>query len=53
LGIVIGGVHGGAKFRMTMKVNFQLPEKKTVSYLTQNASVSFSKDDMEILKDTV
>ncbi len=53
LDIVIGGDHGGGKFRMMMKVNFCLLEKKTVSFLTQIASVSFSKDDTEILKDTV
>jgi hypothetical protein len=53
LDIVIGGDHGGGKFRMTMKVNFRLSENKTVSYLTQIASVSFSKDETKILKDTV
>jgi len=51
--IVIGGDHGGGKFRMTMKVNFRLPNKETISYLTQIASVSFSKDNIEILKETV
>jgi hypothetical protein len=53
LDIVIGGDHGGGKFRMTMKVNLQLSDKATVSYLTQIASPSYSKDDIEILKDTV
>jgi hypothetical protein len=38
---------------MMMKVNFHLPEKKTVSFLTRFASVSFSKDGMKIFKDTV
>jgi hypothetical protein len=38
---------------MTMKVNFRLPNKETVSYLTQIASVSFSKNNIEILKETV
>ncbi len=52
LDIAIGGDHGGGKFHVTMKVNFCLPEKKTVSYLTQLASVSFSKDDINNLKDT-
>ena len=51
--IIIGGDHGGGKFRMSMKVNFRLAEKKTHSYLTQIASVSFSKDKLEILKETV
>jgi len=51
--IIIGGDHSGRKFRMTMKVNFQLPNKETVSYLTQIASVSFSKHNIEILKETV
>ena len=51
--IIIGGDHGGGKFRMSMKVNFCLAGKKTHSYLTQIASVSFSKDKLEILKDTV
>ncbi len=36
-----------------MKVNFQLVEKKTHSYLTQIASMLFSKDNTEILKETV
>ncbi len=36
--IVIGGDHGGGKLRMTMKVNFHLPEKKMVSCLTQIAA---------------
>jgi hypothetical protein len=48
--LIIGGDHGGGKFRMTMKVNFRLPGKKTVSYLTQIASVSYSKDKTEILR---
>ena len=51
--VVIGGDHGGGKFRMTMKVNFRLPGKQTVSYLTQIASVSYSKDKTEILRETV
>jgi len=51
--IIIGGDHGGGKFRMSMKVNFRLVEKKTHSYLTQIASVSYSKDNTEILKETV
>ncbi len=42
LDIMIGGDYGSGKFCVTMKVNFRLPEKKTVSYLTQLASVSFS-----------
>ncbi len=41
--IIVGGDHGSGKFRMSMKVNFRLAEKKTHSYLTQIASVSFSK----------
>jgi hypothetical protein len=53
LDIVTGGDHGGGKFRMTMKVNFRLSDKATVSYLTQIASISYSKDDTEILKLTV
>jgi len=51
--IVIRGDHGGGKFHMKMKVNFRLPETKTVSYLTQIASVSYSKDKTEILRETV
>ncbi len=51
--VIIGGDHGGSKFRMMMKVNFRLPGKKTVSYLTQIARVSYSKDNTEILRDTV
>ncbi len=38
---------------MTMKVNFRFPEKGTVSYLTQIASVSYSKDKTAILRETV
>ena len=38
---------------MTMKVNFRLPDKGTVSYLTQIASVSYSKDKTAILRETV
>jgi len=53
LDIVTGGDHGGGKFWMTMKVNFRLSDKATVSYLTQIASISYSKDDTEILKLTV
>jgi len=51
--LIVGGDHGGGKFRMTLKVNFRLADKSTVSVLTQIASVSFSKDDTEILKATV
>jgi len=51
--LVIGGDHGGGKFRVTMKVNFRLPDKGTVSYLTQIASVSYSKDKTAILRETV
>jgi hypothetical protein len=51
--VIIGGDHGGRKFHMTMKPNFRLPNKETVSYLTQSASISFSKDNIEILKETV
>jgi hypothetical protein len=51
--IVIRGDHRGGKFWMTMKVNFRLNVKKSVSFLTQIACVSFSKDDIDILKDTV
>ena len=51
--IIIGGDHGGGKFRMSMKVNFFLAAKKTHSYLTQIVSVSFSKDKLEILKETM
>jgi hypothetical protein len=51
LDIVIGGNHGGGEFRMAMMLNFWLPEKEIVPYLTQIASVSFSKDDTEILKE--
>jgi len=51
--IVVGGDHGGGKFRMTLKVNFRLEDNSTVSYLTQVASVSFSKDETKILKETV
>lgn len=35
-----------------MKVNFHLHDKISVSFLTQIACVSFSKDDINILKDT-
>ena len=51
--LIVGGDHGGGKFRMTLKVNFCLADKSTVSVLTQIASVSFLKDDTEILKATV
>jgi hypothetical protein len=51
--IIIGVDHGGSKFRMSMKVNFCLAGKKNHSYLSQIASVSFSKDKLEILKETV
>jgi hypothetical protein len=51
--VVIGGDHGGGKFHMTMKVNFHLPGKQTVSYLTQIESLSYSKDKTEILRETV
>ncbi len=53
LDVVIGGDHGGGKFHMTMKVSFRLPGKQTVSYLTQIASVSYSKDNTDILRETV
>ncbi len=46
--IVVGG-----KVRMKLKVNFHLQDKSAVAFLTQNTSVSFSKDDTEILKETV
>jgi len=51
--VVIRGDHGGGKFHMTMKVNFHLPGKQTVSYLTQIATVSYSKDNTDILRETV
>jgi hypothetical protein len=51
--LIVGGDHGGGKFRMTLKVNFRMEDKSTVSVLIQLASVSFSKDDTEILKATV
>jgi hypothetical protein len=51
--IVVGGDHGGGKVRMTLKVNFHLQDKSAVAFLTQITSVSFSKDDTEILKETV
>jgi hypothetical protein len=51
--IIVGGDHGVGKFRMTLKVNFCLQDTSTVSFLTQTASVLFSKDDTEILKETV
>ena len=47
--IIVGGDHGGGKFRMMLKVNFHLQDKSTVSFLTQIASVSFSKEGTEIL----
>jgi hypothetical protein len=46
---IIVGDHGGGKFRMMLKVNFHLQDKSTVSFLTQIASVSFSKEGTEIL----
>jgi hypothetical protein len=48
--IIIGGDHGGGKFCMLIKVNLQLVEKKTYSYLRQIANSSFTKD---ILQETV
>jgi hypothetical protein len=36
--IVIGGDHGGGKFRMTMKVNFRLPNKETLGRSTDHCS---------------
>ncbi len=51
--MIIGGDHGGGKFHMSMKVSFQLVEKKIHSYWMQIASMSFSKDNTEILKETV
>jgi len=38
---------------MTMKVNFHLTKKKTVSSLTQIASVSYSKDKSIVLRATI
>jgi hypothetical protein len=38
---------------MTMKVNFHLTRKKTVSSLTQIASVSYSKDKTIVLRATI
>jgi hypothetical protein len=38
---------------MSMKVNSHLVENKTHSYLTQKASISFSKGKLEILNETV
>jgi hypothetical protein len=38
---------------MAIKVHICLPEKKSVSYLTQLASVLFFKDSIMILKETV
>ncbi len=51
--IILGRGHGSCKFHMSMKVNFQLAEKKPHSYLTQTASASFLKDNLEILKETM
>jgi hypothetical protein len=52
LDIAVGGDHGGGKFRMSLKLNFRFSDT-TISHLFQIASVSYSKDDMQILKKVV
>ena len=52
LDIAIGGDHGGGKFRMSLKLNFRFPDT-TIAHLFQIASVSFSKDDINILRKVV
>jgi len=50
---VVGGDHGGGKFRMTLKVLLVFSSKKSISKLYQIATVEHSKDETEILKRTV
>ncbi len=49
----VGGDHGGGKFRVTLKLLLRYHDKKSYSRLFQIASVSHSKDDIDILKATV
>ncbi len=49
----IVGDHGGGKFCMTLKVLFRFENSNTISKLFQIVSVSYSKDETEILQSTV
>jgi hypothetical protein len=50
---MVGGDHGGEKFRMMFNILLRFSSKKSISRLYQIASVEHSKDDAEILKTTV
>jgi hypothetical protein len=51
--MTIGGDHGGGKFHVTLKLLLRYDDDKTYSWLFQIASVSHSKDDIDILNRTV
>jgi hypothetical protein len=41
--LIVGGDHGGGKLRMTLKVNFRLQDKSTVSFLLKLPVFHFLK----------
>jgi len=51
--MTIGGNHGGGKFRVTLKLLLRYDDIKTYSRPFQIASISHSKDDIDILNRTV
>jgi len=51
--IAVGGDSGGGFFRMMLKVLFRFNSKPSVSRIFQIASVSYSKDDIEVFQRTV
>jgi hypothetical protein len=53
LDICVGGDHGGGKLRMSLKLLFRFEAKDTISRLYQSASVSHSKDNSQLLNETV
>jgi hypothetical protein len=51
--IVTGGDHGGGRFRMLLKLMLRFEEKPTMKRLFEIANVQHSKDDIEVLNQTV
>jgi hypothetical protein len=49
----VGGDHRGGKFRMAFKIILAFSSKKSITRLYQISSVEHSKDDTEILTETV
>jgi hypothetical protein len=51
--IVTGGDHGGGRFQMLLKLMLRFGEKPSMKRLFEIANVQHSKDDIEVLNQTV